>query len=148
MSGLAQKLLALSCMLFLALPLYAQSPNVVTNPNLSPNQQKNVNPEIQIQTTPYQPARPSQIEKKKNPFFIFLNKKVYTPNRNKQTKEDKEILRQEWQKDLGIDIFYPYFKAKEIEDLVSEKASVKIFSIKGRPKFSDDQIKYIFKVSF
>ena len=79
-------------------------------------------------------------------FLGFINKKAYAATIDE--KEEKRILREEWKRLLGIDIFYPYFKAKEVEDWVSQKATIEFFNIKGRPKFENDQIKYIFKARF
>jgi len=60
----------------------------------------------------------------------------------------KKILRKKWKEWLGIDIFYPYFKAKEIEDWVKDKCSIKLFKMKGRPKFEKDRFTYTFKTKF
>lgn len=85
-------------------------------------------------------------EKKIDSFLDFINKKVYAATIDE--KEEKRILRERWKEFLGIDVFYPYFKAKEVEDWVSEKASVEFFNIKGKPKFEKDRIEYIFKMRF
>ncbi len=127
-----KKILILVCALFLTLPLYAQEAEIPAN---------NHSTDIEAQA-----ALPDKPEDRENSFWKFVNKKVYAATINK--KEEKKILREEWKKLLGVDIFYPYFKAKEVEDWVSEKASVEIFDIKGRPKFENNQIKYIFKVKF
>lgn len=79
-------------------------------------------------------------------FSNFLNTKAYAAPLDK--KEERRILRRRWEELIGVDIFYPYFKAKEVEDWASEKASVEILKIKGRPKFEDDQIKYTFQIKF
>ena len=81
-----------------------------------------------------------------NPYFDFINK---NSNINQaEERDEKKILREKWKELLQIDIFYPYFKAKEVEDWVSGKFKCKVFKIKGRPKFEDNQIKYIFKTHF
>ncbi|MDP2921935.1 MAG: hypothetical protein Q8O12_06200 [Candidatus Omnitrophota bacterium] len=61
---------------------------------------------------------------------------------------EKIVLREQWRQNLGIDIFYAYFKAKEVESKVREKTSVRIFRIKGRPEFKNNEAKYIFKTKF
>ena len=76
----------------------------------------------------------------------FINKRVYAATIDE--KEEKKILREKWEELLRVDIFYPYFKAKEVEKWAREKASLKIFNIKGRPKFENNQIKYTFKIKF
>lgn len=63
-------------------------------------------------------------------------------------KSEKKVLRKEWKKMLGIDIFYPYFKAKEVERWIKEKASIYLFKIKGEPSFRKDKVRYIFKIKF
>ncbi len=132
MSAHQKKILILVCVLALALPLYAQETEIPPN---------NHSTDIEAQA-----ALPDQSEDMENSFWEFVDKKAYAATINE--KEEKKILREEWKKLLGVDIFYPYFKAKEVEDWVSDKASVEIFDIKGRPKFENNQIKYIFKVKF
>ncbi len=78
-------------------------------------------------------------------FLSFINESIRAAI---EEKEEKKILRQQWQELLRMDIFYPYFKAKEVEEWVSQKASVKFFNLKGKPEFSNNQIKYMFRVKF
>ncbi|MCM8763515.1 MAG: hypothetical protein NC927_00270 [Candidatus Omnitrophica bacterium] len=61
-------------------------------------------------------------------------------------KTEKKILREEW-KDLlhGLDIFYPYFKTKEIEEWIGEKIKIDFLNFKGKPKLEENEILYIFK---
>lgn len=122
-----KRLLILLILLNLTMPLYAQK-------------EIELNKEAEVST----PA----LTKKKTikAFFDFIDKKVYAATIDK--KEEKRILREKWKKLLGIDIFYPYFKAKKVEKWVRDKASMKIFNIKGRPKFDNNQIKYTFTVKF
>ena len=51
---------------------------------------------------------------------------------DKQIDEAAEriLIREQWERNLGIDIFYPYFKAKELESKVKEKTSVRILKLK------------------
>lgn len=81
-----------------------------------------------------------------NYFLDFINKKAYAAVTDE--KQEKKILREKWRELLGIDIFYSYYKAKEIEEWISEKAKIEFFHIEGKPKFEDDQIKYIFSIKF
>jgi hypothetical protein len=87
-------------------------------------------------------------EEKKKSLFGFFKSKAFAASKD-QTDERKKI-REDWKKLLGIDIFYPYFKAKEIEHVVQEKTSLKILDLKGRPEFSENykEIDYIFKKKF
>ncbi|MFA5119454.1 MAG: hypothetical protein WC695_11515 [Candidatus Omnitrophota bacterium] len=61
---------------------------------------------------------------------------------------EEKMLRQEWAKVFGIDIWSPYYKAKEVEDWVKEKCSVKVFKLKGKPEFSKNSFVYVFKTRF
>ncbi|MFA4991405.1 MAG: hypothetical protein WC569_02375 [Candidatus Omnitrophota bacterium] len=63
-------------------------------------------------------------------------------------KEEKKILREYWKQRLGVDVFYPYFKAKEVESKVSEKSSVRILKLRGKPEIKEDSVKYIFRLKF
>ena len=69
---------------------------------------------------------------------------------NKPIDENAEkiIIREQWERNIGIDIFYPYFKAKELESKVREKSSVRVFKLKGKPEFKNNEAKYIFSVKF
>ena len=63
-------------------------------------------------------------------------------------KDDKAELREKWRELIGFDIFYLYFKAKEIEDWIKERVSFKLFGMKGRPQFNKNKILYVFKGTF
>ncbi len=58
------------------------------------------------------------------------------------------ILREQWENQLGIDIFSPYFKAKELETKVREKTSIRVFKIRGKPEFKSNEAKYTFTIKF
>ncbi|MCM8823108.1 MAG: hypothetical protein NC822_00320 [Candidatus Omnitrophica bacterium] len=79
-------------------------------------------------------------------FLDFINKKAYAEPLPKE--KERKILRERWQEILGMDIFYPYFKAKEVENLVKEKTSITLLGFKGKAEFNDDSVKYIFKIKF
>lgn len=78
----------------------------------------------------------------------LLNKKTCIPLLEEETKKkEKERLREDWKNLLnGIDIFYPYFKMKEIEEWLGEKFKLEIFNFKGKPKLEGDEAFYIFKL--
>ena len=63
---------------------------------------------------------------------------------------DRRKLRQEWENALGIDIFYPYFKAQEVKEAVQNKTRVEVLHMRGRAEFDEEtkQFKYIFKRKF
>lgn len=81
-------------------------------------------------------------------FLDIFNNKAYAAPVDEN--EEKNKLRREWEELTGVDIFYPYFKAKEIEDWASEKVEVKLFKMRGRLKLSGEknQIKYTFSIKF
>ncbi len=85
-------------------------------------------------------------QKKNQAFFDFVDQKVSENTLQKQ--DDKKMIRQEWQSYLGIDIWYPYFKTKEIEEWLCDRTKVEILHFKGRVKFESNQIKYTFKMRF
>ena len=64
--------------------------------------------------------------------------------------DERNKIRNDWKEFFGIDVFLPYYKAKEVEEFVQEKVSVKFFNIKGRPEYDRQtrQVKYIFKKKF
>ena len=69
---------------------------------------------------------------------------------NQKVDENAEqiIIREQWERNLGIDIFCPYFKAKELESKVREKTSVRVFKLRGKPEFKSKEAKYTFSVKF
>jgi len=87
--------------------------------------------------------KPTVSQKK---MFLNLLNNAYAEGIKKKGK--KEVLRKEWKKMLGIDIFYPYFKAKEVEKWIKERASIHFLKIKGEPSFKKDKVQYIFKIKF
>jgi hypothetical protein len=75
---------------------------------------------------------------------------VNTQPSNKPINENMEkiIVREQWERALGMDIFYPYFKAKELEAKVREKTSVRIFKVRGKSEFKTSEAKYTFTIKF
>nr|MBU1327928.1 hypothetical protein [Candidatus Omnitrophota bacterium] len=75
---------------------------------------------------------------------------VNTQPSNKPIDENMEkiILRDQWERTLGMDIFYPYFEAKKLESEVRKKTSVRIFKVRGKPEFKSNEAKYIFTIKF
>lgn len=85
--------------------------------------------------------------KKKKPFFLeWINSQAYAAPVNK--KFSKKELRERWKEIFGWDVFYPYFKTEEMKDWVKDKTKVNIFKIKGKAKFHNKGVKYIFKMEF
>lgn len=79
-------------------------------------------------------------------FLGFIDKRIHEGNFRE--KEEKRVIREQWKQFFGLDIWYPYFKAKEIEDWISVSTKVEMFNFKGRIKFEHNQIKYTFKTQF
>jgi hypothetical protein len=102
----------------------------------------------QLATTPHPANLPLEETKKVKDrrFLNLVDRKVYEAAVAK--RDEKKILREGWREWLGIDIYFPYFKAKEVEDKVCDKFKVKIFKLHGRPKFEDNQFKYTFTSKF
>jgi len=69
-------------------------------------------------------------------------------NRPTDENVEKIILREQWERNIGIDIFYPYFKAKELESKVRKKTSTRILKMRGKSEFKSNEAKYIFSIKF
>jgi len=95
-------------------------------------------------TAPEVTVTPAQ---KEDGFFSrIFSTQAYAAKKDKT--DNKEYLRQRWKEMLNIDIFYPYFKAKEMEQWIGDRVKVKLFDMEGRPQIKNGQIKYIFKMKF
>jgi len=77
-----------------------------------------------------------------------INKNVFNALYNKPRVDEKKELRVEWKKVFHADVWFPYYKAKEIEGQVCEKFRVKVWSIKGKPELKKNQALYVFKHAF
>lgn len=73
----------------------------------------------------------------------LLNALTHTPR-----VDEEKMIREAWKKVFGIDVWDPYYKAKEIENWVKERFSFKILKLKGKPKFERNQILYVLKTTF
>ncbi|MDP2981126.1 MAG: hypothetical protein Q8N67_03570 [Candidatus Omnitrophota bacterium] len=69
-------------------------------------------------------------------------------NKSIDDNAEKIVLREQWERNIGIDIFYPYFRAKELESKVKEKTSVSVFKARGRSEFKTNEAKYTFTIKF
>lgn len=134
-----------SALIIIAAPLYVSAQSAITPPAAPPLSIKTIETETLPAEKPVITVKPLK-EKSRNVFLDFINKRVYAAA--KENENDKNYLREEWKKLLKLDVFFPYFKAKEVEDWVSEKASFHLFKIKGRPRLENNQFKYIFKIKF
>ncbi len=157
MARIAQGLPTLLYLSLLPALAFAQTVVNPTDIGFNLNQQKSPAQVTQMQVIRAEPAVFIPKEKTTTVFLAFLKCKTIirsvsddtsVSDDEKQRKSEKEILREKWSNLLGIDIFLPYFKAKEIEDKISEKASIKIYKMKGKPVFENSQVKYVFKTKF
>jgi len=84
----------------------------------------------------------------KNLKITTVNRNIFNALYNKRKVDEKKRLRLAWKEAFKVDVWYPYYKVKEAEDWIKEKFSVRIFKFKGKPKFENDQILYVFKATF
>lgn len=83
------------------------------------------------------------------PNDTVIDHKVFDKLYNTAQVDKKKQLREEWKKAFGgVDIWYPYFKAREVEQWVKERLSFKIGKLKGKPQFDEGTIAYVFKAGF
>jgi len=85
-------------------------------------------------------------EKSDHAFWDLIEKRVREDMRRK--REEKKIIREAWKEWLGVDIWYPYFKAKEIEKWIKDRFRVKIFRFRGSLKFEKERLTYTFRMRF
>jgi hypothetical protein len=93
-----------------------------------------------VDTQPEKPAGFSIIA-------LFKSKAFAAP----QDKDlERKRIREEWKEFLGLDVFYPYFKGKEIQERVQEKTKVRLMNMRGRAEFDEEgqEFRYIFKRKF
>ncbi len=81
-------------------------------------------------------------------YWSWLNSKGFVARFDQD--EERKNLRKQWEEFLVVDIFMPYFKLKELEDFVSDKTRVNLFSMKGKAHFNESkkQVEYTFKKKF
>jgi hypothetical protein len=90
----------------------------------------------------------TQSTKTKQLTGFTVNRNVFNTLYNKSNVDEKKLIRLAWQKVFGVDVWYPYYKVKEIEDWVKEKVSVRVFGFKGKATIENKQILYVFKKTF
>ena len=76
--------------------------------------------------------------------------RLKTATSAQKSDEERKRLREEWKEFLGIDVFYPYFKAKDVEEYVQKKSAINFFNMHGRTEYNETskEVKYIFKRKF
>jgi hypothetical protein len=92
-------------------------------------------------------TEPVQLEQEQNMSQKNSNR-IFKELYNPPVVDEKKTLRAEWRKAFGLDVWYPYYQVKAVEDWVSDRLGVKVFKLKGRPEFKDNQLKYSFGTRF
>jgi hypothetical protein len=87
--------------------------------------------------------RPLKKIRHKQASRIILNAVYLKPD-----ADEKRKIRDIWTKVLGVDVWYPYFKAKEIEDWMKERISFGFKKMKCKPKFIKNSFSYVCKKTF
>ncbi|OGX16986.1 MAG: hypothetical protein A3K83_07020 [Omnitrophica WOR_2 bacterium RBG_13_44_8b] len=146
MRACGRAILVMWCVLFLVAPLSAEAPLLPQGVPLSIQPKENSPAEKDLRVLKIGAVDLAQVEKEQR--IITVDRKIFSALYNKPKVSEKELVRAEWQKAFGFDVWYPYYKTKEIEDWVSEKVSIKVFNLKGKPKFENGQIKYTFLSKF
>lgn len=67
---------------------------------------------------------------------------------NRPAVNETKQVRQMWAEAFGVDVWYPYFKAKEVEGWVKKKLSVRVFSLKGQLHYERNRVLYSFAGSW
>jgi hypothetical protein len=116
-------------------PLFAQTPGLIVKPESPSRSQLMLLSEFVYDS------------KKPGMFGKWFNAQA---SRRTDSRTEKEQLREQWEEFLGIDVFYPYFKARQVEKYVQEKTRVDFFNFKGKAEFEtgSSSFRYIFKKKF
>jgi hypothetical protein len=141
----AMYLLAFALIFILILPLYAQTSIDLCKENDQPVCSLDKSVKDYLRNERYNSDTPV-----KNRFSIIqlFKSKAFADTKN--VDDERKKIREEWKELLGLDVFYPYFKAQEIENFVQKKATVKFFNLHGKPEFNKESkgVRYIFKSKF
>ncbi|MGE5197616.1 MAG: hypothetical protein ACM3IL_03820 [Deltaproteobacteria bacterium] len=79
---------------------------------------------------------------------LQVDRKVFKMLYNKPKVDEKKLIRQEWEETLGVDVWLPYYKAKEVEHWVKERISFRVFKLKASPIIEKNRFAYVFKRTF
>ena len=66
----------------------------------------------------------------------------------KEKGEERKKIRKKWAQTFGIDIWYPYFKVKEVERWVKKRFSFRIRKLKCKPRIKRGLANYICEKKF
>jgi hypothetical protein len=84
----------------------------------------------------------------KKPAERAVDRRVFNMLYNTQSQDEKEMIRRQWQDAFGVDVWFAYYKAKEVEDWVKQRLSVRIGRFKGEPVVDRTRVFYTFKSRF
>ncbi len=125
------------------LPVYADIATGYVNPGTMPAI-------TQHQTKDNIESPSSSIRIRKTPdcgeFTDWVNERVCRVETD--TDYDRGRVREEWERAIGVDIFYPYFKVREFKIKTENKTKVKFFRLHGKAKLEKDEAKFIFRMRF
>ena len=76
------------------------------------------------------------------------NRELFRRMYNRPPIDENRQVRHMWQEAFGVDLWYPYFKAKEVETWVKKKVSVRVFSLKGELHYEKNRVLYSFNKKF
>lgn len=136
-------MIVLCCASVAVTPTWAQNSPAIKEEKTLPAQDSKEKNKTAIELPSVKPE-----ENKNKSFLDIFNNKAYAAPVDKD--EEKNKLRKDWEDLTGVDVFYPYFKAREIEDWVGEKTKVKFLKMRGKLRLSEknNQIKYTFSIKF
>jgi len=77
-----------------------------------------------------------------------VNRRVFTALYNAKNEDEKDTIRRQWEEAFGVDVWFAYYKAKEAEDWVKQRLSVRIGKFKGEPAVDRTRVFYTFKSRF
>jgi hypothetical protein len=79
---------------------------------------------------------------------LRIDRRVFNSLCQPPVFDEQKVVRQAWKDAFGFDVWYPYYKAKEVEGWVKKKATIKVFKLKGEPIIEKGRIMYSFKTRF
>jgi restriction endonuclease S subunit len=66
----------------------------------------------------------------------------------KRYVDEKAQIKELWRKALGIDIWYPYYKVKDVERWAKKRMTFRLFKTKCSPEFKKNHFYYTCKSKF
>lgn len=144
MPALKKVLLTLTVLIACTYPLYADS-GASPAGALTINTKIKQVPDSNTEETS-QPSIELQNNEKYATFADWLNDRNYYIKID--TDKERQTIREQWQQATGVDLFYPYFKIRELKIRTENKTKVKFFRLRGKARLEEDQAKYIFSVKF